>query len=194
MTLFPLQAFERNPIGLFPLAASVAIEGGMVGEIVAAGGAGSTPEVDIMSDSGAGTKQLSLVGLLDDSTSGAGYGGAVFGTPINAGTTEATGTPAGPASHFASGKATIWTDSGLYATDVFDSSLSDLTGLTPGDLLYSGTGGSAGLLITGLTDEIGRFVRRFEGGIGSVDAFDSFFMPRVQPQLAGSVYMIFKFK
>ena len=136
MALFPLQAYERNPVGLLPLKDATSIEGGMVGEIVNDGS--GLPEVDSWADSGTGTYQLSLVGLIDDSTSGRGYGAAVYGTPIAPGVTPETGTPAGPATHLASGKATIWTDSGFFVTDVFDPALSDLAGVAPGALLYSG--------------------------------------------------------
>lgn len=192
MALFPLHAYERNPVGLFPLKHATTIEGGMVGEVVNDGA--GLPEVDLWGDSGTGTYQLSLVGLLDDSTSGRGYGAAVYGTPISPGVTPETGTPAGPATHFASGKATVWAGEGWFVTDVFDSQLGDLSGVAPGALLYSGTGGTLGLLTTTGTDELGRFVRSFLGGIGTVDDFDSWFIPRVQPLPAGRVYMVLKFK
>ena len=192
MALYPLLAYERNPFGLVPLKSSVSVEGGMVGELVNDGA--GLPEVDLWGDSGTGTYQLSLVGLVDDSTSGRGYGAAVYGTPIAPGVTPETGTPAGPPTHLASGKVTLWTDSGFYVTDVFDSALGDLSGVAPGTLLYSGTGASKGLLTTAGSDELGRFVRRFVGGIGSVDDFDSWFIPRVQPLPAGRVYMVLKFK
>lgn len=198
MTLFPLHANERHPIGLFPLKSGEAIEGGQVGEVVNDGGTPELPEVEIFSDSTTGTKQLSLVGLLDDSSSGLGGGAAVFGTPITAGVTESTGTPAGPATHFASGKATIWLDPGMYATDVFDSGLGDLTGISPGEPLYASIA-EPGLLVdlaneATAKDELGRFIRRFEGGFDAVDDFDSFFLPRVQPKLDGTVFMVLKFK
>ena len=133
---------------------------------------------------------------VDDSTTGAGYGTTGVGTPIRPGVTELTGTPTGPATHFASNKATIWTDSGFYVTDVFDSSLTDLSGLSVGDELFAGTGGSTGNLIDSGTDVLGRFVRRFEAlaAGATVDDFDSFFLPRVQPKLAGEVFMVLKFK
>lgn len=198
MTLYPLHANERHPVGVFPLEPGQAIEGGQVGEIVSDGGSPALPEVDVFVDTTTGTKQLSLVGLLDDSTSGQGGGAAVFGTPITAGVTESTGTPAGPATHFASGKATIWLDPGMYATDVYDSGMSDLTSVAPGEPLYASIAEPGRLVDVAneatAADELGRFIRRFEGGIDAVDAFDSFFLPRVQPKLDGSVYMIFKFK
>jgi hypothetical protein len=191
MVLFPLQAYERNPVGLLPLKANVAVEGGMVGQVVATG---LLPEVDLFSDSGAGTALLPLVGLVDDSTSGAGYGAGqgYLGVPIAFNVTSETGVPVGPATHLASGKCTMWTDSGLYVTDTFDPAI-NLAALVPGVALYAGTGATAGLLARTGTDVLGAFVRRFVGGM-TVDARDSWFVPRVQPLPAGREFMVLKFK
>jgi len=197
MTLFPLQAYERNPMGLIPLEPGQAVEGGMVGEIVASA-TPTLPEVDLFGDSGTGTYQLSLVGLIDDSTTGRGYGVTGHGTPIAPGVTPDTGTPAGPPTHLASRKCTLWTDSGFFVTDVWDTTDATLgaalAATAVGTVLYSGTGANLGLLVTSGTDELGRFVRRFVGGLLPVDDFDSWFIPRVQPLPAGRVFLVLKFK
>lgn len=201
MALYPLHAYERNPLGVIPLEAGQAVEGGQVGEVVNDGT--GLPEVDLFGDSGTGTYQLSLVGLVDDSTTGLHYGVTGHGTPLRPGVTELTGTPAGPATHFGSNKCTLWTDSGLFATDVWDTSvagrlLSDLSGAgaIPGETLYAATGAQLGNLSATAagTDALGRFVRSFTGGLTGVSAFDSWFLPRVQPLPAGRVFMVIKFK
>lgn len=194
MVLFPLQAYERNPVGLLPLKASVAVEGGMVGQVVATA-TGFLPEVDLFSDLAGAMRTLSLVGLIDDSTSGHGYGAGqgYLGVPIAFNVTSETGVPVGPATHLASGKCTLWTDSGLYVTDTFDPAVGFLAAVTPGTALCAGTGATAGLLTTGGGDILGAFVRRFVGGM-AVDARDSWFVPRVQPLPAGREFMVLKFK
>lgn len=197
MTLFPLQAYERNPMGLIPLKPALAVEGGMVGEIQPSTVA-TLPEVDLFADSGSGTYQLSLVGLIDDSSTGTGYGVSGVGTPIAPGITPDTGTPSGPATHLASRKCTLWTDSGFFVTDVWDTAnvtLGAALATTPvGTQLYAGTAGTTGLLTATGSDVLGRFVRRFIGGQGPVDDFDSWFIPRVQPLPAGRTFLVLKFK
>ena len=190
MVLFPLQAYERNPVGLLPLKDKVAVEGGMVGKVAAAG---LLPEVDLFSNS-SGAACLSLVGLIDDSTSGHGYGAGqgYLGVPIAFNVTSETGVPVGPATHLASGKCTLWTDSGLYVTDTFDPAI-NLAALAPGTALSAGTGATLGLLAVTGVDALGAFVRRFVGGM-AVDARDSWFVPRVQPLPAGREFMVLKFK
>lgn len=203
MTLYPLHAHERSPLGVFPLEPGQAVEGGMVGELVDSGVVADTrlPEVDLFDDNaggecgyGYGCSQISLVGLIDESSTGLHYGVTGVGTPLRAGVTELTGTPSGPATHFASGKCTLWTDPGLFATDIWDTTDGTLgaacAGVLPGQILY----GVAGLLVTVGNNPLGRFVRRFVGGLAPVDDFDSWFIPRVQPLPAGRIFMVLKFK
>lgn len=208
MTLYPLHTRERGPLGVLDLEAGVSVEGGQVGWLTSTTTAPLTalPQVSLFSDNagpyGGTPGTLQKVGLIDDSSTGAGYGVTGHGTPLVPGVTESTGTPAGPATHYATGKVTFWMNEGLYATDVWDTStagllLSDLTGAhaIPGTSLYVGAGAQLGNLTgTSGTDEVGCFVRRFVGGLGPVDDFDSWFIPRVQPKLAGDVFMVFKFK
>jgi len=135
--------------------------------------------------------------LIDDSTTGRGYGVTGHGTPIAPGITPDTGTPAGPATHLASRKCTLWTDSGFFVTDVWRTSGglgAALAATAVGTVLYAGSGANTGLLDSAGTDALGRFVRRFVGGLLPVDDFDSWFIPRVQPLPAGRVFLVLKFK
>ncbi len=197
MALFPLHAHERSPVGLFPLSSGVAIEGGMVGRITEKAGApAGEPEVTLFDDSSA---NIQVVGLLDDSTSAPLSRGVTgIGLPLAPGITELTGTGGGPATHLASGKATIWLDPGMFVTDTWDTADgtlgSDLDGVVTGEPLYAGSGGVLGLLVSGGTNELGAFIRRLVGGQDAVDDFDSFFIPRVQPLPEGKVFMVFRFK
>ncbi len=195
MTLFPLHAHERSPHGMFNLDASTSVEGGMLGHVVDSATVG-IPEVELFDDSSA---DLHLVGLLDDSTSAPGSRGVTgIGSALAPGITDITATGGGPPTHLASGKATIWLDPGSFVTDTWDTADgtlgSVLSGVSVGELLYAGSGGVLGLLVTGGTNEVGQFIRRFVGGQDAVDDFDSFFMPRVQPLPEGTVFMVLRFK
>jgi len=191
MTLYPLHAHERSPLGEFFLAPRLAVEGGMVGELTDDGT--HLPIVTLFDDT---TDQLSLVGLIDESSTGLHYGVTGVGTPLRAGVTELTGTPSGPATHFASGKCTLWTDPGLFATDIWTvgQALPDnLLNVVVGTPLF-GVNGLLAAAGTHTSTPVGRFVRRFTCGLGPVDDFDSWFIPRVQPLPQNRVFMVLKFK
>ena len=192
--LFPLYAHERSPLGLFKLAASTAVEGGMVGFLHDDGA--HIPEV-MLHD---GSANL-LSGLIDDSSS-AKYGVGVdgIGVTLSTGATALTGTPTGPATHLASGKCTLWVDAGTFVTDVWDnthpnSSLGiDLSG-TPVGTALSVNPAVRGMLQTDVAGiQVATFIRRLVGGQDHVSDFDSFFIPRVQPLPAGRIFMVFRFK
>jgi hypothetical protein len=192
--LFPLYAHERSPLGLFKLAASTAVEGGMVGFLH--DGALHVPEVRLYPDVAPAT--LGLVGLIDDSSS-AKYGVGVdgIGVTLSTGATALTGTPTGPATHLASGKCTLWLDAGTFVTDTWDTTdvvLGTTLATTPvGALLSVDVGGTAGLLQSDVAGiRLGTFVRKLVGG--QDQDFDSFFIPRVQPLPAGRILMVFRFK
>lgn len=200
MVLFPLHAHERSPIGLFPLRASTTVEGGMVGFITEKAGAPvGEPEVTLFTG-GASPDPLDLVGLIDDSTSAPSSRGVTgIGLPLAPGITELTGTGGGPATYLASRKVTLWMDAGMFVTDTWDTTDSvlgtDLSTTTVGVNLSVDPAGTAGLLQVDVGDtRLGRFVRRLVGGLGPVDDFDSFFIPRVQPLPEGEVFMVFRFE
>lgn len=204
MTLFPLHAHERSPFGLVEAAAGVTYEGGMVGQITERAGApAGEPEVTLWDDSAA---DLSLVGLIDDSTTAVqGRGVTGIGVTVVPGVTPETGSPTGPATHLASRKVTLWLDSGVFVTDVWDTTdvilgpaLLGAGGATPvtvGTSLLVDAGGTAGLLQADAgTYELGQYLRSFTGGLDAVDDFDSYFLPRVQPLPEGRVFMVFRFQ
>ena len=202
--LYPLQAHERSPCGLFKLYRDVnlvepTVEGGMVGVIVDdfPPDPSHIPVVTLYPNVPAVTQ---LVGLIDDSSSAA-QGRMVdgIGVSIAPGVTPETGRPTGPATHLASGKCTLWLDPGTFVTDVWDTTDATLgTTLATtavGTQLSVDPAGTAGLLQADVVGvRLGTFIRRFVGGQGPVSDFDSFFIPRVQPLPAGRIFMVFRFK
>jgi len=194
--LFPLYAHERSPHGLFKLAASTAVEGGMVGFLHDDGA--RIPEVKLYDGS-----VDKLFGLIDDSSSAVrGVGVDGIGVSIAPGVTPETGHPTGPATHLASGKCTLWLDPGTFVTDVWDTTDvllgTDLSNpaLTVGTRLSVDVGGVAGLLQADIVPgvQVGTYIRKLVGGQDHVSDFDSFFIPRVQPLPAGRIFMVFRFK
>jgi hypothetical protein len=173
----------------------------MVGQITEVAGppVGET-EVTLFVDGGAPSSELSLVGLLDDSTTAVqGRGVTGLGVPIAPGITPETGTPSGPPTHLASRKVTLWLDSGTFVTDVWDTADgtlgADLSTVVVGTDLSVDPGGTAGLLQSDAAGtDLGNFIRRFVGGLAPVDDFDSYFIPRVQPLPEGRVFMVFRFQ
>jgi hypothetical protein len=172
MALFPVQAEHRNPTGLFFLQEGLAVEGGMVGQIVPTVADVTQPEVALFNPNAAdgygSDSELSLVGLIDDSTTGQGYG-VLFGQVLAFGqpATEISGAVrVGPATTRGSGRATLWMQSGLFLTDVFDGgttegspatpSVDAITAATPvGTPLYS----ADGIITTGkATPQIGSLI------------------------------------
>jgi len=193
--LFPLYAHERSPHGLWKLAARTSVEGGMVGELVDT--VDHLGEIQLY----AGVHvHMNLVGLIDESSSAVhGRGVTGIGVPLAIGVTPETGMPTGPATHLASGKITMWLDPGTFVTDVWDTTDSilgaDLATTPVGTKLSVDPAGTPGLLqadVNGLN--CGSFVRKLVGGLGPVNDFDSYFIPRVQPLPEGRVFMVLRFK
>jgi|GEM_PF-4494763 len=130
MALYPIQAEHRNPTGLFFLQEGLDIEGGQVGQVVPTVADDTQPEVALFNpnatDGYGSDTELSLVGLIDDSTTGQGYG-TLFGQTLALQATEISGAIwNGPPTHRGSARATLWMQPGLFITDTFDG------GTTPG--------------------------------------------------------------
>lgn len=194
--LLPVSTYERQPQGLYTLFPGDTIEGGYVGQIVASP-SGNKPTVHIFNPSAAdgygSDSDLSLVGLIDDSSTGAkdsGTGNAgMFGKlvqhPFNT-----AGTQVGPASYFGSGKVTLWIDSGFYITDQF----TGVTGSTPvGTALYASATGKLSTAVTGPI--VARVIRFLAGGLSDITDVDLYGMlPRVQPKRADVSLLLLKFR
>lgn len=136
MALFPINADERAPVGIWPIQANTAFQGGHVVQVVGQAADPTKAEIRKYGDAnlnfeagaetyGYGSALTSTIGLFDDSTTGRGYG-TLFGHVIGLESTELSGGDfAGPATTKASGKGTIWLHPGLYLTDYYDQSRID---------------------------------------------------------------------
>lgn len=128
--LKPINAQTQAPLGIFQVDATwlaAGIEGGYCGALVADGyGIKVTNASNTYTTAVAGY----VLGLVDDSSTGSGYG-TYFGSLAPAASAQ---TLIGPSTIAGSGKVTVWTQAGLYITD-------QLTGFTAGSnenaLVYS---------------------------------------------------------
>jgi len=139
MALFPVSAKEREPIGLFKAASSFGtVEGGCVVKLAASADGYDTVVSKIASgDSNAST---ALHGLADEQVSHPGTMLGRFLAP------NASPVVLGPASHLASGKVSVWLDSGWFLTDHYEA-VTDAT--APGSALNALTAsGKEGKLST----------------------------------------------
>lgn len=128
--LRPINAQTQAPLGIFNVDTTwlaAGIEGGYVGALVADGYG-----VKVVNASATYTAANSgyVIGLVDDSSTGSGYG-TFFGSLAPA---ASASTLIGPSTIAGSGKVTVWSQEGLYVTD-------QLTGFTAGSnenaLIYS---------------------------------------------------------
>jgi len=206
MALYPIQAEHRNPTGLFFLQDSLSIEGGNVGQIVPTVADDTVPEVALFNpnatDGYGSDTELSLVGLIDDSTTGQGYG-TLFGRVLGPEATEISGsTFAGPPTHRGSGRATLWMQAGLFLTDTFDGGVTPGSGTATGDAIDDTTVvgtplyAEDGIITTNkATPQIGSL-------IAFIDEWDELMMSRVQPlpgfqfpsNVQGRTFILFTFK
>lgn len=191
--LLPVSSYERQPLGLFPLMNGISVEGGLVGEIVAGvGRQAGTPVVTLYDDGGAdgygSATSTSLVGLIDDSTTGSKNSG--FGNIGQVGKLL-DGTHVGPSTTYGSGKATIWVEAGLFITDQFAADIT--SSIVTGTALYAT---SAGKLTTVVgTNRIGTALKVYTGGLNNVAVQELLgVIPRVQPLPANTTLLLFKFK
>lgn len=114
--LKPINAQTQAPLGIFKVDAtflSNGIEGGYVGALVADGYG-----IKVVAASATYTAANSgyVIGLVDDSSTGSGYG-TYFGSLAPA---ASASTLIGPSTIAGSGKVTVWSQEGLYVTDKLD--------------------------------------------------------------------------
>ena len=198
--LLPVSTFERQPLGLFPLLHGITVEGGNVGEIV--NGVGrqlNQPVVALYDDDGADgygsiTNTTDLVGLIDDSSTGAKYSGegnvGQIGKLVEH-PFDTSGTAIGPSTMFGSGKCTIWVEAGVFITDQFTAEIDEDT--APTTALYASAAGV--LTSVAGTNIIGRVLKVFTAGADDVYTRELYgVLPRVQPLPAATTLMLFKFK
>ena len=198
MLLPVLDAEQRAPVGLFDLEHGIAVEGGMVGQITKSKAAPRPPITDpdthpvvrlfnpIGADGYGSDTNLGLVGLIDDSTTGAGYG-TLFGSvqPFNR-----PATLVGPGTTKGSGKCTLWLEGGLFITDRFAATIDANTHV--GTELRSIAG-----VLSDVNDSsvvVGQVIKVVTGGLGSISDLFGVILPRVQPLPATTTLMLFKFK
>lgn len=190
-------AEQRAPVGIFDLEIGVDVEGGNVGQITRSVSSDTKPVVRLFDPAdadgygadGYGTESsvgLNLVGLIDDSTTGSGYG-TLFGS-LQSGTKQSV--LIGPDTTRASGKCTLWIEGGMYITDQFT-----------GDIDTDTPVGTELRSIDGvLSDEndgtviVGKVLKVVTGGLSSITDLFGVIAPRVQPLPASTTLMLFKFK
>ena len=200
--LLPVTTFERQAVGLFALDTSARgfttdLEGGYVGQIVpGVGTQHNTPVVarfNPASTDGYGSDtDLSLVGLMDDSSTGSKNSGVgntgVIGKllpPTSAGTALGFSSTAG------SGKGTIWIEPGIFITDQVTNASG--VGIVVGCPLYVTSTGKLSTVVSGPI--IARVLQVFTGGLANVSVKELLgVLPRTQPLPAGTVLTLIKFK
>lgn len=137
MALKPLFSEHRQPVGNYDLATAAAVEGGMIGSLENEAGAGGYAEsptdykvvVNLSPDPDAG--DMRVIGLIDDSVTGAGYG-TLFGTQaLSVDNAQAVNFP----TTLGSGKCSLWMDSGIFVTDQYEIPVGSL--IAAGTALYS---------------------------------------------------------
>ncbi len=201
--LLPLSTFERQPIGIFPVQDTIAVEGGMIGKIQdgvvdQAGMAviGLATNADVVNDAA-----LGLLGIIDESSTGLKFANASTNQQGNVGMLGALNPSfdvkqaVGPSTMFGSGKCTLWIAKGTFATDQFDPAITTSTPV--GTPLYVGAdsrltptddGYGAGVVVA-------HVIKVITGGITSIDATELLgVLSRVQSLPSGTELLVFEFK
>lgn len=157
--LKPINAQTQAPLGIFNVDSAWltgGIEGGFVGYLEKDGYG-----IKVTNPATAAKVQKTtpeVIGLVDDSSTGSGYG-TYFGSLVPRGSAPSV---IGPNTIVGSGKATLWTQAGLYITD-------QMTGVVAGtsenSLIYAtvgaastGTSGKLTLTSTSNGDPVGKFL------------------------------------
>jgi hypothetical protein len=207
--LLPISTFEREAVGIFQLqntyvgsvGTPLVVEGGYIGQVIkGTGGQHLQPVVSLYNNAtdegGYGSSSdLSLVGLIDESSTGtknSGTGNTGFlGKTLPS---FQTGSNVGPSSAFGSGKCTLWMSSGLFVTDQFDHTISIANGVPVGQALYS----SNGILSTTVGGaQVGTYIEMFTGGLANITSATRDLLgvlPRVQSLPTATTLLLFKFK
>lgn len=178
--LKPINAQTQAPLGIFDVDSTwetAGIEGGYVGALVADG---YGIKVVNASNTYSDASSSYVLGLVDDSTTGSNYS-TLFGSLQPA---AAAATVIGPSTIKGSGKATLWTQAGLYLTD-------QLTGFTANSsensLIYS-TSATGKLTLTSSSngDPVGR-------ALAITDANSDLLESLVSPIAGVTNYLIYFF-
>ena len=195
--LLPVSTYERAPVGLFFIKDATTVEGGNVGKIEA-GAAAQLGKVVVNKANGQDTS-TAMLGLIDESSTGSKYSGlgntGMFGTLVPS---VGAKTTVGPSSTFGSGKCTIWTTSGIFVTDQYNTT--EITENTAvGTALYASAAGVLQTTQVGSGAVVGNVIKVFEGGIDSTlnaitDAELYGVLPRIQSLPTGTKLLLFKFK
>ena len=200
--LLPISTYERQPIGIFPVQDTIAVEGGMIGKIqdgavdqLGKAVIGLATNADVVNDA-----SLGLLGIIDESSTGLKFAGAGNGVG-NVGMLGALNPSydvkqaVGPSTMFGSGKCTLWIAKGIFATDQYDTSITTAT--PTGTALYVG----ADSRLTAVDDGYGagvvvaHVIKVITGGITSVDATELLgVLSRVQSLPSGTELLVFEFK
>ena len=197
--LLPVSTYERQAVGLFPLKSGLSVEGGYVGQVTAGVSTQhNQPVVNLFNPGSAdgygSDTDLSLIGLIDDSTTGTKLSGngntGMIGKTLPS---FETGTHVGPSSTFGSGKCTLWMDSGIFITDQFGTGVTVASAV--GTALYAGTTGKLNTSVSG--PQVGTVIKVFTGGLASIDSATRELLgvlPRVQSLPTSTTLLLFKFK
>ncbi len=186
MALQILYTSLKEPVGLYDYKANETFEGGMIGQLeneVGAGGYAESPtdyKVVVAKASDPDATERRVLGVIDDSTTGAGYG-TLLGDQLLAGVREQS---ISQSTALASGKCSLWITPGIYATDQY-ASIEVGVLIAVGTALYA-TGGkitddSAGLSNTKVIGAFIEFQTSQAMGI------------RVSPAEPDKIWAVFKF-
>lgn len=140
MALYPVHARERDALGMFKAHSTFGTaEGGSVVRLLAEG---FDPKVAKLA--AAAPANTVLHGLLDEQVS---KPGTLLGSYLPQNSSPVV---LGPATNLASGRATVWLDSGWFLTDHYSlatDAYGEASTLTPGDMMYAeDTGATVGRL------------------------------------------------
>lgn len=188
MSLQILYTIQREPIGIYRKKASETFEGGNIGVLENEQGAGGYAEdpndfrVVVAKASDPDATDQRVLGVIDDSTTGSGYG-TELGDQLLSVDQSAT---VNFDTTLASNKVSLWMSSGIYATDQYDSGIDEATLITVGSPLYAGltgilTDNTAGLSNSNVIAAFIEFTTSSALGI------------RVSPATPDKIWMVFKF-
>lgn len=198
--LLPIYTYERQAIGLFPLAAGANVEGGNVGEIIPGTGTqDGLPVVSLYDDTvasgyGPSVGYFGNIGLIDDTTTGtknSGIGNSGMIGKLVEHPFDTSGAHIGPSSAFGSGKCTMWIEPGFFITDQFTAEID--TDTVTGTPLFATDSGV--LTTVAGANRLGSVMKVFTGGFENVAIRELLgVLPRVQPLPVDTTLMLFKFK
>jgi hypothetical protein len=145
MALFPIHARERDALGMFKAHSTFGTAEG--GSVVRLAAEATDPKVTKLA--AAAPANTVLHGLLDEQV---GKPGTLLGSYLPQNSSPVV---LGPATNLASGRASVWLDSGWFMTDHYSLAVDaygEASTLSPGDMMYAE---DAGATVGRLTDTAG---------------------------------------